>query len=520
MDGSDEFIDSFLAHFGVKGMKWGVRKDDTARPVTKSRTEPITVKLKSGETLTLDGTRTPLMAKFLAKLSPSIRERVNNSYSFKIKDPEGKPIGEMSLFKESPTSLNVVWVGVDDAHRGKGFATAAMKAAIDQARSMKLDTVTLEVPGHSPDARHIYERLGFKETKTVTEADDDYVWGGLTAMTLDLNDKSIRHADSDGKGLVIVAIPEERDPVWKISSEKIPHLTICYLGNLADNEAVARIALYLQHVAKTSMHRFGLSVKGRGSLGENQADVLFFSENDTGELRDIRSYLLADSDIYNAYHSTEQYAKWLPHLTLGYPETPAKPDTREYPGIGWVNFDRIALWTGDYEGPTFELDREELSMSDPVENVLEHFGVKGMKWGVIRDQKFLDEARLRSKDTFKKGVDDHSDKAKIREFRKQADKSGVRVLGDKDLKALVARTKLENEYHKLRQEEREASRAFVKALWDNFGKEIFGAIVREGIAYKFRSKSSSNSGPSHATVIPGRVLEGATRAISRFPTGK
>lgn len=28
----------------------------------------------------------------------------------------------------------------------------------------------------------------------------------------------------------IVAIPEERDPVWKYSSEKVPHMTLLFLG--------------------------------------------------------------------------------------------------------------------------------------------------------------------------------------------------------------------------------------------------------------------------------------------------
>lgn len=46
----------------------------------------------------------------------------------------------------------------------------------------------MEVPGNAPDARHIYERLGFKEVYTPPEMkEDDPIWGGLTNMRLDLN---------------------------------------------------------------------------------------------------------------------------------------------------------------------------------------------------------------------------------------------------------------------------------------------------------------------------------------------
>ena len=44
--------------------------------------------------------------------------------------------------------------------------------------------MTLEVPGNSPDARHIYEKLGFVAQEQISGDDD--IWGGLTSMKLDL----------------------------------------------------------------------------------------------------------------------------------------------------------------------------------------------------------------------------------------------------------------------------------------------------------------------------------------------
>lgn len=180
----EEQVEEFLAHEGVKGMRWGIRKSAPNTTPIKDKTESLTVKLKDGSHLTLDGDRTPGMAKFIARLSPATRERLNNSSSFKLKAPDGTLVGEMQLYKESPKVLNVVWVGVSDDHRGKGYATAAMNAAIYSAKKQNLDKVTLEVPGHSPDALHIYKKLGFKETKQITSKND--IWGGLTKMELDL----------------------------------------------------------------------------------------------------------------------------------------------------------------------------------------------------------------------------------------------------------------------------------------------------------------------------------------------
>lgn len=181
-----------LVHYGIKGMKWGVHRSDpgSKKPQVKERTESTSVKLKNGDTLSLSGDPTPAVAKLISKLSSNVRNTVNNTSNFTIKDPKGKKVGEMTLFKESPTSMNIVWVGIRDEHRGNGYASAAMKAAVDHAKKQNLETITLEVPGESPDARHIYEKLGFKEVPTPPElAGEESVWGGLTNMRLDLNAK-------------------------------------------------------------------------------------------------------------------------------------------------------------------------------------------------------------------------------------------------------------------------------------------------------------------------------------------
>lgn len=160
-------------------------------------------------------------------------------------------------------------------------------------------------------------------------------------------------------GTVIVAIPKEDDPVWKYSSEKIPHMTLLYLGDdeLRDQENTLQ---YIQHVAKTSLNKFGMSVERRGPLGPNEADVLFFDKGwANNDIVALRSYLLTNESIKIAHDGAEQFEGWVPHLTMGFPETPAKEDDRDYPGFNYIQFDRIAVWFDDYEGPEFLLESND-----------------------------------------------------------------------------------------------------------------------------------------------------------------
>lgn len=196
-------------------------------------------------------------------------------------------------------------------------------------------------------------------------------------------------ADPNRLELVVVAIPSDDDHVWKVSSEKVPHITLLYLGAPEwDDNQMAEVASYVQHAAST-LRSFGMSVERRGVLGDKSADVLFFKKSwSFNDLERFRSQLRANQAIDKAYLSTDQYPQWTPHLTLGYPETPAHKDDRDYP-ISWVNFDKIAMWVGDSEGPTFQLNDDrglDVAMSqelgaEAIEEILEHYGVKGMKWG-------------------------------------------------------------------------------------------------------------------------------------------
>lgn len=237
--------------------------------------------------------------------------------------------------------------------------------------------------------------------------------------------------------LVIAAVPAEDDYVWKISSEKVPHMTILFLGEATSNPYVSQIASFLEHAADTSLKRFGMEVDHRGTLGADQADVVFFDTKWAEDITDFRSQLLKNDAIKTSYDSVEQFPEWQPHLTLGYPETPAEEDTRDYPGIHYVHFDKVVLWFGDYQGLEFPLKAydwsTEMAMGEPVvvgTNAVKemlHYGVKGMHWGV------------RKASTSRPS----SDASKASKAHTKLKSSGIKSLSNEEIQALTKRMDLE-----------------------------------------------------------------------------
>lgn len=137
---------------------------------------------KHGVEVSLQKQPTSLIAKVVGKLSKKSREYQEKSDFMDVK-VGGKTVGDLQLYREDKKSINVVWVSINEGHEGQGYGKAVMQAVVDHAKKQGLDRVTLEVPGVSPNARHIYESLGFEATKVLSEQD---AWGGLTAMELKL----------------------------------------------------------------------------------------------------------------------------------------------------------------------------------------------------------------------------------------------------------------------------------------------------------------------------------------------
>ena len=180
-----------LQHHGIKGQKWGVRryqnKDGSLTADGRKRyadsIADTKVYTKKGVEVTLRKQPTPLISKVASKLSKSAQNNAARSDFINI-TVDGKKVGDLQLYKENPKSINVVWVSIEPKYEGNGYGQTVMRAVVEHAKKQGMEKVTLEVPGISPNARHIYESIGFKSKGKISSDSD--LWGGLTAMELDL----------------------------------------------------------------------------------------------------------------------------------------------------------------------------------------------------------------------------------------------------------------------------------------------------------------------------------------------
>lgn len=102
----------------------------------------VIAETKSGQKLLISQDKSLRLAQFIAKHNKRVRDELNCT----ITDLKGNRVGELELYKESSTSLNVVWVGINDKYQGNGYGQAVMKAEIKYAKQTGLKQVTLEVP--------------------------------------------------------------------------------------------------------------------------------------------------------------------------------------------------------------------------------------------------------------------------------------------------------------------------------------------------------------------------------------
>lgn len=142
---------------------------------------------RNGEKIELKVSKDSIVKKFLARISKSIREEHGKTTDLEAY-VNGNHVGEIQLYsKPENLELNLVWIEIFKKYNGKGYSQSILEAIIKLAKEKGFKKITLEVPGNSPNARHIYEKLGFKEANKgkILGEEDDY-WGGLTEMELKL----------------------------------------------------------------------------------------------------------------------------------------------------------------------------------------------------------------------------------------------------------------------------------------------------------------------------------------------
>lgn len=219
----------YLEHFGVRGMKWGVRKQrNTSNASSRSsrykammnrHLMSYSVTAKNGDKLDVNEERDSRFGAFINSFSKK-RTKEDMGYHSMSVSLHGKKIGNASVADMGNGELNLVWLGVNSKYRGKGYGSAVFESAMKFGRDNNFKRITLEVPGTSPDARHIYEKHGFKVTKEASPDDEDDVWGGLTNMeyTIDKLKHSAMANDTDD---LDKAISETFEPMPKALEKEL-----------------------------------------------------------------------------------------------------------------------------------------------------------------------------------------------------------------------------------------------------------------------------------------------------------
>ena len=111
--------------------------------------------------------------------------------------------------------------------------------------------------------------------------------------------------------------------------------------------------------------------------------------------------------------------------------------------------------------------------TEELEQVLEHFGIKGMKWGVRRSKKQL------ARDKANKEVSE--DFVKAREHMVKGKTKGVKALSNKDLQELNNRLQLEMQYKQLTGKQKSAGAKFAQDMVVDIGKNEAKRYAQEQV---------------------------------------
>jgi hypothetical protein len=106
-------------------------------------------------------------------------------------------------------------------------------------------------------------------------------------------------------------------------------------------------------------------------------------------------------------------------------------------------------------------------MTETLDEVLAHYGVKGMKWGVNRGRR-------------RPSAPDSPDAAQAKAVRSQIKSNrGTDSLSNQDLRALVQRMSLEQQYSQLSANRASFGKRFVTGVLKNVGTQQATSVLNE-----------------------------------------
>lgn len=365
-------LEGFLAHFGTKGMKWGIRKniDNNGR----STVGP------SAEAVKAHNATTDVLVKGIksATNEAHVEDVIDRAYLNGFVENNIK-IANVDV---SPNRKNI-------RYEIKAYRMTPGKLNQSVETGVKVEYITKEVPRLKPGyglsrADEEVEHMTMK-----METEDFLAHYGVT-LESDTSNKNTT--------AVIVALPSALDPIRLVGDED-KHATLLFFGETATLPPGAKeVLIETLALASTVFRPFSEEMVETSRLGSDNPPALV-SKLSNGKLGPIRDVLQVNPEIGKYVGNATQYPSYTPHVTLGYPDFQGEAELRELiKPLYSVQFDRLALWWND-EHFEFDLGKsrddiasnpgeevKHMTMKMETEDFLAHFGVKGMKWGVIRDR--------------------------------------------------------------------------------------------------------------------------------------
>ena len=294
------------------------------------------------------------------------------------------------------------------------------------------------------------------------------------------------------KSVIIALTFDQRDEIHLASTEKIPHCTMIYMTSPSSPEEAQAVSEHVAEVARINQPLY-INVTGRGTLGPDEADVLFLDRKNES-LQELRYHLLSDPTIRRLRDGAAQYDEWTPHVTLGYPTSPSKVKTfKSYSLMGVA----LEVWFGEFEGPKYVLNNDlmeslevQMSGTDRLGALLEHHGIKGMKWGIRRSDKELgNEPTESSQDRYES-------------LKKAIKKKGAKSLSDQDLQFVNQRTNAIKQATKATERKKSTTEKILRDVGESTAKKVLKDVA-ENYATKIVTNTliGKNRGNSLKTIL-------------------
>lgn len=135
-----------------------------------------------------------------------------------------------------------------------------------------------------------------------------------------------------------------------------------------------------------------------------------------------------------------------------------------------------------------------MDVEEVVDDLLEHHGIKGMKWGVRRNRPSgpqsvtVSDRRRSVRTSGGAGHPAHPDAVRVREIGQIGKKSGVKALSDEQLKAYERRINLEQNVKRLQYNESSPPRKFILKILGQTGKTTTQNIANDVASQQVRKR--------------------------------